>query len=78
VEPLPPPDTARLPLIDLTSGYVRRAASGLPTQGVRAPWRLLQNYRKDVALLTKAPVQDEGVRFTRHSARASTTTAAER
>jgi cation diffusion facilitator CzcD-associated flavoprotein CzcO len=63
VTPLAPPDPGRLPLLDLSAGYVRRATAMLPKQGTRAPWRLLQNYRRDVALLTKGPVQDEGVRF---------------
>ena len=65
VTPVPPPDDARLPLLDLSAGYVRRAAASLPTQGTRPPWRLLQNYRQDVRLLTRSPLTDEGVTFTR-------------
>jgi len=65
VTPVPPPDHARLPLLDLSAGYVQRAAAMLPQQGARPPWRLLQNYRQDVRLLTKAPVTDPGVTFTR-------------
>jgi cation diffusion facilitator CzcD-associated flavoprotein CzcO len=64
VTPVPPPDDARLPLLDLSAGYVRRAAASLPTQGTRPPWRLLQNYRQDVRLLTRSPLTDEGVTFT--------------
>ncbi len=71
VEPVPPPEPDRMPLLDLTSGYVRRAQAMLPTQGTRAPWRLLQNYGKDVRMLTKGPLQDEGVRFRRSRTRDS-------
>ena len=35
------------PLLDLTSGYVQRAADLLPKQGDRPPWRLRQNYVLD-------------------------------
>jgi cation diffusion facilitator CzcD-associated flavoprotein CzcO len=36
------------PLMDLQSGYIRRAAGELPLQGARAPWRMRQNYVLDV------------------------------
>ncbi len=36
------------PLLDLTSGYVTRAADRLPKQGARPPWRLRQNYILDL------------------------------
>jgi len=65
VTPVPPPDDERLPLLDLSAGYVRRALPTLPTQGTRAPWRLHQSYRKDLRMLTRGPVADEGVIFTR-------------
>ena len=39
------------PLVDLKSGYVQRALADLPRQGMRAPWRLHQNYVKDLMLL---------------------------
>jgi len=67
VTPVDPPEPERLPLLDLSAGYVQRAAGSLPSQGVRPPWKLNQNYRKDVALLTRGPLDDEGVRFTRRS-----------
>ena len=69
---MPPPDDERLPLLDLTSGYVRRAVAMLPSQGTRAPWRLFQNYGKDVRMLTKGRVDDEGVRFSRVTAAVAT------
>ena len=67
VLPVPPPEPDREPLIGLTSGYVVRSAADLPTQGTRLPWRVHQDYRKDVALLVRAPLEDEGVRFSRRA-----------
>ncbi|MGW1892723.1 flavin-containing monooxygenase [Streptomyces sp. NPDC002004] len=53
------------PLIDLTSGYVRRGVDSLPKQGTRAPWRLFQNYPRDVLMLRRGPVDDEGILLSR-------------
>ncbi|TCC00222.1 NAD(P)/FAD-dependent oxidoreductase [Micromonospora zingiberis] len=63
--PLAPPDDRRAPLIGLTSGYVRRGVASLPRQGHRAPWRLHQNYLRDLLLLRHGRLTDPGVRFTR-------------
>ncbi|MDG4809777.1 NAD(P)/FAD-dependent oxidoreductase [Micromonospora sp. WMMD1120] len=65
VTPLPPPGAERAPLIDLRSGYVLRAADALPKQGAAAPWRLYQNYARDVLLMRHGRLTDEGVRFSR-------------
>jgi cation diffusion facilitator CzcD-associated flavoprotein CzcO len=46
------------PIIDLKSGYVLRSIDALPKQGARTPWRLHQNYIKDVRLLRRGPVDD--------------------
>lgn len=37
------------PLIDLTSGYVRRSIAHFPRQGDRHPWKVRQNYLLDSA-----------------------------
>ena len=50
---------------DLASGYVQRSLAELPKQGSRAPWRLYQNYIKDVRLMRKGPLVDEGMTFQR-------------
>ena len=55
--------TAVNPFLDLTSGYVKRSLAELPKQGDAAPWRLHQNYVKDVRLLRRGPI-DDGVVFT--------------
>lgn len=36
------------PILDLKSGYVQRARHLLPKQGGRAPWRVHQNYLRDL------------------------------
>jgi cation diffusion facilitator CzcD-associated flavoprotein CzcO len=55
--------TAVNPFLDLASGYVTRSLAELPKQGDQAPWRLHQNYVKDVRLLRRGPI-DDGVVFT--------------
>jgi cation diffusion facilitator CzcD-associated flavoprotein CzcO len=61
--PVAPPGGGTEPFIGLSSGYVRRSVSALPRQGSRAPWRLYQNYLRDVLLMRRGPLEDEGVRF---------------
>jgi hypothetical protein len=51
------------PFIDLASGYVLRAVDSLPKQGDRAPWRLYQNYARDVLLLKHGRLEDEAMEF---------------
>jgi cation diffusion facilitator CzcD-associated flavoprotein CzcO len=51
------------PLVDLKSGYVRRALGTIPKQGSRAPWRLHQNYIKDLLLLRFGRVAEEELEF---------------
>ncbi|MGY1605017.1 flavin-containing monooxygenase [Geodermatophilus sp. SYSU D00815] len=63
--PVPPPEGGTAPFLDLSSGYVRRSLDQLPKQGSRAPWRLHQNYLRDVRLMRRGPLEDEGIRFSR-------------
>ncbi|WP_410812513.1 flavin-containing monooxygenase [Micromonospora sp. 067-2] len=65
VTPLPPPDGELVPIIDLRSGYVLRSLDALPKQGAVRPWRLYQNYARDVLLMRHGRLTDEGVRFSR-------------
>ena len=51
------------PFLDFTSGYVQRASSLLPQQGDRPPWRLHQNYLRDLLRLRLAPVDDGVMAF---------------
>jgi monooxygenase len=66
VTPVPPRGNVELrPLIDLESGYVTRSLDQLPKQADRIPWRLHQNYLRDLKLFRRASLEDEGVRFER-------------
>ncbi|HEX6653880.1 MAG TPA: NAD(P)/FAD-dependent oxidoreductase [Thermoleophilaceae bacterium] len=57
--PLPPgPSVATEPFIDFNAGYVLRAVELLPKQGPTSPWRLYQNWFRDVRLLRRGPVDD--------------------
>ncbi|RZS36603.1 cation diffusion facilitator CzcD-associated flavoprotein CzcO [Herbihabitans rhizosphaerae] len=59
------PGMAELPLLDLASGYVRRSMDEFPKQGERVPWRVRQNYLRDVFAMRRGPVDDGTVRFRR-------------
>jgi cation diffusion facilitator CzcD-associated flavoprotein CzcO len=49
---------ASTPLLDLTSGYVQRGAHLLPRQGQRAPWRVVQSYAHDLAVMRLRRIDD--------------------
>jgi monooxygenase len=53
------PETA----IDFTSGYVLRALDTLPRQGSKMPWRLHQNYVKDLSMLRFGRLDDGTMEF---------------
>jgi cation diffusion facilitator CzcD-associated flavoprotein CzcO len=53
------------PALDLSAGYVQRAAGVLPRQGSRKPWRLYQNYLLDLLALKFSPLRDGALRFGR-------------
>ena len=58
--PRPPqPGRPTFPIMDLKSGYVMRAVDSLPKQGATIPWRLHQNYIRDIRMLRHRPVADE-------------------
>ncbi|SFI63464.1 flavin-containing monooxygenase [Amycolatopsis sacchari] len=72
--PKPPPGPLpEVPFIDLKSGYVLRSLGKLPKQGESAPWRLYQNYPRDVLLLRWGPLEDEGVEFAPATSRSTAT-----
>ncbi|WP_328519249.1 flavin-containing monooxygenase [Kribbella sp. NBC_00359] len=58
-------DSPARPVVDLSSGYIRRAAAILPRQGSTGPWRLRQNYPRDLVVLRFSPVADGTMRFKR-------------
>jgi monooxygenase len=67
--PLAPPEGADLPFLDLAAGYVQRSLAQLPKQGSRTPWKLHQNYLRDVRLMRRGPLEDEGISFSAVPAR---------
>jgi cation diffusion facilitator CzcD-associated flavoprotein CzcO len=66
--PVAPPEGGTAPFLDLTSGYVQRSIAQLPRQGSRAPWRLHQNYLRDVRRMRRGPLEDQGMTFQRAGA----------
>jgi cation diffusion facilitator CzcD-associated flavoprotein CzcO len=51
------------PVLDFTSSYVLRALHTLPRQGSKTPWRLHQNYVKDLSMLRFGSVDDGTMEF---------------
>jgi hypothetical protein len=58
------PDMERLPLLNLTSGYVQRAVARFPRVGTSGPWTLKMAYEQDVERLREGPVTDPALQFT--------------
>ncbi|MFL6283458.1 MAG: flavin-containing monooxygenase [Pyrinomonadaceae bacterium] len=57
------PEVREEPILDFTSGYVRRALHTLPRQGSKTPWRLHQNYVRDLSMLRYGRVDDGVMEF---------------
>ena len=53
------------PMMNLTAGYVQRALSQLPKQGIRKPWMMHQNYPRDIAMLRFGKVNDSVLQFSK-------------
>jgi cation diffusion facilitator CzcD-associated flavoprotein CzcO len=64
----PDPSVEPQPFIDFSSGYVVRAIDKFPRQGSKAPWRLYQNYARDILMLRYGSVEDGTLRFSRRGA----------
>lgn len=56
------------PFVDFNSGYVLRAIEHFPKQGSKAPWRLYQNYVRDLLSLRRSDLEDGTLRFARAGA----------
>jgi hypothetical protein len=52
------------PFLDLTSGYIQRSMHLFPKQGPKVPWKLHQNYARDLMLLQRGSVEDGVMEFT--------------
>lgn len=51
------------PVLDFTSGYVQRALRELPSQGSKKPWRVHQNYARDLMTIRFGKVDDGVMEF---------------
>jgi cation diffusion facilitator CzcD-associated flavoprotein CzcO len=68
------PSMETAPFVDFSSGYFLRSIDQLPKQGTKQPWRLNQNYFIDSIKLTRAPVEDGVLEFTRPAAQTGAST----
>jgi monooxygenase len=59
------PSITTEPFIDFTSGYVLRAIDKFPKQGSKAPWRLYQNYARDIVALRYGSLDDGAMEFSK-------------
>ncbi|HKT82389.1 MAG TPA: hypothetical protein VJQ84_00985, partial [Solirubrobacterales bacterium] len=51
------------PLLDFTSGYVLRSLHEFPKQGSKEPWKLRQNYVRDIRTIRRGPIDDGALKF---------------
>jgi monooxygenase len=51
------------PWVDFSSGYIQRAVAKFPKQGSKRPWRLHQNYIKDIMMLRYGTLEDGTLEF---------------
>ena len=62
-------DVASAPWLDFSSGYVQRDMEKWTKQGTRVPWKLDQNYAKDLMNLRYARLDDGVLRFSNPTAK---------
>jgi monooxygenase len=59
------PSVQEIQLLDMTSGYVARAADKMPKGANKAPWKLFQNYALDRDQLHNGKLEDGVMEFTK-------------
>jgi monooxygenase len=65
VTPKAGPGTAAAPFVEhFSSGYIQRAVATWPNQGARPPWRVHQNYIRDLISLRWSRIDDGTLEFT--------------
>jgi monooxygenase len=57
------PSVTEQPFIDFNAGYVLRALDRFPKQGSKRPWRLDQNYPKDIRTIRFGAIDDGAMVF---------------
>ena len=65
ITPVADPEIKPERWIDFSSGYFERALGSFPKQGSRPPWKLYQNYFKDILLFRFARIADDSLRFSK-------------
>jgi monooxygenase len=63
VPQLTDPSVSIEPLIDFTSTYVQRVIDEFPKRGSKEPWRLRQNYPRDIRTIRHGPIDDGALQF---------------
>ncbi|MEV6341935.1 NAD(P)/FAD-dependent oxidoreductase [Actinoplanes sp. NPDC051851] len=63
VPELPDGDFPTRPLLDFEAGYIQRAISRLPKQGMAAPWLMPMDYRTDAKTFRHGTIRDRHLRF---------------
>jgi cation diffusion facilitator CzcD-associated flavoprotein CzcO len=53
------------PLLNLTSGYVQRAAAELPKAASKSPWLIRQNYIRDLLTMKLSRMEDGVLQFSK-------------
>ena len=71
------PAMAMEPFVDFSSGYFQRVLDQLPKQGANKPWKLHQNYAKDIMALRYGQIEDGAMRFSNPPAKAAASREAE-
>ena len=57
-------ETPVAPFVEkFTPGYVQRTAAQWPKQGSKAPWRVYQNYLRDIWSLRWSPIENDALEF---------------
>jgi hypothetical protein len=57
------PEMERLPLLDLSSGYVQRAIANFPKAGTSGAWTAAMAYEADIERLRHGSVTDPDLHF---------------
>jgi monooxygenase len=55
----------------LNSGYVQRARDKMPRQGKSGPWKVKNDYLRDIPILRSGPIDDGVLQFSRAGAKAA-------
>ena len=66
------PSVKEQPWVDFSSGYIQRALEKFPKQGSKLPWKLHQNYVRDLLALRFGSVNDGVIEYARSKQKSKT------